>query len=103
MGTISYKIMIRDAIKSIEDNTSLFYQQKSKEGFEMLNNTLGLLINTTSGILGSQKDRSGLYIDEQELNVVLTNAMNTIEIGDTILLSDILYFDLKPLLERIVL
>lgn len=102
MGTISYKIMITDAIKSIEDNTSLFYQQKNKEGYEMLNNTLELLIKTTNGILGLQKDISGLFIDEQELNNILGNAMNAIESGDSILLSDILCFDLKPLLEQIL-
>ena len=101
MGTISYKIMITDAIKSIEENTSLFYQQKNKEAYEMLDNTLELLIETSNGILASQKVKSGLYIDEQELNAILGNAMNAIENGDTILLSDILYFDLKPLLEQI--
>ena len=102
METISYKIMITDAIKSIEDNTSLFYQQKNKEGYEMLNNTLELLIKTTNGILGIQKDKSELFIDEQELNTILGNAMNAIESGDSILLSDILYFDLRPLLEQIL-
>ena len=102
METISYKIMITDAIKSIEDNTSLFYQQKNKEGYEKLNNTLELLIKTSNGILGLQKDISGLFIDEQELNNILGNAMNAIESGDSILLSDILYFDLRPLLEQIL-
>lgn len=102
MGTISYKIMITDAIKSIEENTSLFYQQKNKEAYEMLNNTIELLIKTSNGILNSQIDKSGLFIDEQELNTILGNAMNAIENGDSILLSDILCFDLKPLLEQIL-
>ena len=100
METISYKNMVPDVISAIEDNTSLFYQQKNKEGYEMLDKTLALLINITNGVLDSQKDKSEIYIEEQDLNTILANAMNAIENGDTILLSDILYFDLKPLLEQ---
>ena len=100
MEIVSYKKMIIDVIKLIEKNTALFYQQKNKEGYEMFDNTLTLLIKTTDGILASQKEKGGLYIDERELNTILANAMNAMESGDSILLSDILYFDLQSLLKK---
>ncbi|NMA73287.1 MAG: hypothetical protein GX963_03820 [Bacteroidales bacterium] len=88
--------MIVEAIHEIDNNTKLFYQQKDKEGYTNLENTLALLIQTTNVILENNLDN----IDGQVLNTILINAMDAIKIGDTILLSDILYFDLKPLLER---
>lgn len=100
MGMTIKKQMIMDTSRAIENNTALFYQQKNKEGYEMLENTLTLLIQTTNGILDSQIENPELYIDGQELNGILSNAMNAIESGDTILLSDIFSFDLKPLLEK---
>lgn len=100
MGMTIKKQMIMDTSRAIENNTALFYQQKNKEGYEMLEDTLTLLIQTTNGILDSQIENLELYIDGQELNGILSNAMNAIESGDTILLSDIFSFDLKPLLEK---
>lgn len=103
MVTISYKSIIMDAIIAIEENSVLFYQQKNKDGYEMLDNTLKILIKAADGILVTQKEKSGSYIDDKKLNAILVNAMNAIESGDTILLTDILCFDLKPLLEQFAL
>lgn len=91
--------MIMDASKAIDDNTALFYQQKEKDGYEMLNRTLALLVETTNELLNSQTESNKKNVDQEKLNYVLSNAMIAIENGDTILLSDILFFDLKPLLE----
>lgn len=91
--------MIIDASKAIDDNTALFYQQKEKEGYEMLNRTLVLLVESTNELLNSQTDSNKNNVDQEKLNYVLSNAMIAVENGDTILLSDILFFDLKPLLE----
>ena len=100
MQMTSFKEMIIEAIQSIEDNTLLFYQQKEKEGYEKLESTLATLIQTTNGILETKSKNNDIYIDEKVLNSILSNAMNAIKLRDTILLSDILYFDLKPLLEQ---
>ncbi len=100
MSTISQKEMIIDASKAIENNIALFYQQKNKEGYEMLESALALLIQTTNGILNSQIGKDDLHIEEQKLNDILSKAMNAIESGDTILFSDVLYFDLIPLLKK---
>lgn len=95
---ISNKIMFLEAISEIEENTLLFYQQKNKEGFTKLDGTLAKLIETISTIQGSNLNN----IDEKKLNEILSNAMNAIAAEDTILLSDILYFDLKPIFEKVV-
>lgn len=86
--------VIKDTIKAIEDNTELFYQQKNNEGYKMLNTTLALLEQTINAIQVSE------YIDGQLFIEVLTEAMKALENGDTILFSDILYFNLKSLLEQ---
>lgn len=99
---ITSQNIINDAIKAIEDNTELFYQQKVKEGYEMLNNTLSLLTQTIDLIKESPIESDSLYIDEQLLNGVLSNAIKALEYGDTILFSDILYFDLIPLFEQYI-
>ena len=67
----------------------------------MVDNTLALLINTNNVILETRIGSKEKDINQEVLNIVLSNAMIAIANGDTILLSDILYFDLKPLLERI--
>ena len=100
MVTASHKKMIIKTSKANEDNTVLIYQQKDKEDYAMLDYTHDLLVQATNVILSSQTENNGFNIDQTELNAVLSNAMNAIENSDTILLSDILYFDLKPLLEQ---
>jgi len=94
--------IIIDAIKAIEENTKLFYQQKAKEGYEMLNHTLALLTQTIDLLKKSPIETDSLYIDEKLLNGVLTDAIKALEYGDTILFSDILYFDLIPLFEQYI-
>jgi len=91
---------IIEAIEAIEKNTSLFYQQKDKEGYDQFDHTLGILMQTVNQLSVNKSEYNEIHIDEQTLNTILGNAMNAIESGDTILLSDILYFDLKPLLEE---
>lgn len=90
------KRMIIEAIREIDHNSKLFYQQKEKEGYASLENTLALLIQATNVILENNLE----HIDGQVLNTILLNAMNAMNAKDSILLSDILYFELKPLLEQ---
>lgn len=92
--------MIMNASKAIDDNTALFYQQKKREGYAMLDSTLAILVQTTNELLNIHKDIEIKDSEQQKLNSILSNAMKAIEFGDTILLSDILFFDLKPLLEQ---
>lgn len=103
MDKSAYIKLINDSVKAIEDNTDLFYQQKEKEGYEMLNNTLTLLIQTVNTILELQAQSDAQNFPVQTYNEVLSDALHALEYGDTILFSDILYFDLKPLLEQSII
>ena len=93
------KDLILRVILAIEDNTALFYQQKVKEGYAQLERTLGLLMQTVDKISVDKFENKRINIDEQSLNMILDNAKTALESGDTILLSDILYFDIKSIFE----
>ena len=96
------KIEITDIIKSIDETTTDFYQQKTDEGYKSLDITLELLILGINHILEYNSENNGIKIDEQQLNNLLTEAMKAIESKDVILLSDILQYDIKELFEDIL-
>jgi len=100
MQRIQLANTIKDTIKAIDQNTTLFYQQKNKESYLMLNNTLNVLIQVVGLISVYNSENSEIYIDEEKLNVIFGEAMKAMEKGDMILFSDILVFDLTPLLEE---
>lgn len=89
-----------EAIQTIENATTLFYQQKNKEGYQLLNETLNVLMQTVNLIFIYKSEGNQIDIEEQRLNTVLGKAMTAIEQGDTILISDILIFDLKNMFEK---
>lgn len=76
----------------------LFYQQKNKEGFQKLDATLNILMQTLGEIISYQTVHNQKLIEEQILNAVLSEAMAAIEKRDTILLSDLLIFEINQLL-----
>ncbi|WP_313131388.1 hypothetical protein [Anaerocolumna sp.] len=94
--------VIKDSIQSIDQTTKLFYQQKTKEGYEELESTLNFLANTMDGIFTYIKAGKNIGADENKLVQLLTDSMNAMEKKDTILLSDILQYELKELLENIL-
>ncbi|MHB8129441.1 MAG: hypothetical protein ACYDEX_10615 [Mobilitalea sp.] len=100
MQMINLKKIILEAIQAIDNTTILFYQQKNQEGYQSLDQTLNVLIQTTSQIINYKSEDNQIQIDEQELNTVLGNAMTAMEQGDMILLSDILIFDLKSMFNQ---
>jgi len=95
------KAAIIDTISSIEQTTTYFYQQKNQEGFSLLNDLMNKLIQATNIILTYKSDQMAA-IREVEWNTLLVNAMKAMEEKDTILLSDILIYDIKGFLEEII-
>jgi hypothetical protein len=79
----------------------LFYQQKNKEGYESLNETLTILIQTVDLMSKAESENVNLSIDVNQINQFLGNAMRALQQKDTILLSDILTFDIKKSLNNI--
>jgi hypothetical protein len=100
-GMTNLKHKLAMAIQSIEQTTELFYQQKRELGYQNLESTLALLTQVISDIFEYKSQGNEIGIDESQLIIVLTKAMKAIEMKDTILLSDILLYDLKELFEKL--
>jgi hypothetical protein len=100
MQMINLKKTILEAIQAIDNTTILFYQQKNQEGYLSMDQTLNVLIQTTTQIINYKSEDNKIHIEEQELNTVLGNAMTAMEQGDMILLSDILVFELKSMFNQ---
>lgn len=95
------KKILNEAIESIDITTGLFYQQKKKEGYESLNETLTILIQTVDLMSKAASENVDLSIDVNQINQFLGNAMRALQQKDTILLSDILTYDIKEYLSKI--
>lgn len=94
----SLKEINKNVIDKIEIATNLFYQQKNQEGFTQLEGIIYLLNNITNRVSELELEGSHVNIDIIKMNQILTDAMNALENLDTILLSDILNYDLKEML-----
>lgn len=96
----SLKDIIETAIKAIEGNARLFYQQKSQEGFAELDSTLNILMQAINQVLNYQSGKDEKLADEQLLNLILTQAMKAMEDKDIVLLADILVYEINQILEE---
>lgn len=93
---------LEEAITSIEQTTDFFYQNKVNEGYTQFEKTLLVLTNTINDIFEYKIQGNEIGIEESHLIEVLTEAMNAMEAKDTLLLSDILNYELKELFEQVV-
>ncbi|MBB2184194.1 hypothetical protein H0486_15045 [Lachnospiraceae bacterium MD1] len=87
-------------IQNLIKNTAfLFYQQKNEMGYAQLGETLEALIVGVNELINYEKNEEDIEKKEKRINLVLSEAMKAIEVNDTILLSDILLFDLSDLIK----
>lgn len=94
--SISKANEIRDLI---ENTATLFYQQKNELGYSQLSKTLEALVIGLNELITNIKSAEERENKEKKINLVLSEAMKAIEVNDTILLSDILLFDLADLIK----
>jgi hypothetical protein len=94
------KSKIDDAIQIIELNTDLFYQNKIDEGYKYLDSTLVKISVAIEEVIKYQEN-SGQDIQGEKIVGILTEAMDALEKKDTLLLADILQYELKELLEEV--
>lgn len=95
------KDKLEESIQSIGITTELFYQQKIEQGYKQLEYTIAILIDTTNSIFKYKAENHDILIDEKQLVQVLADAMEAMEVKDTVLLSDILQYELIELLDKI--
>ena len=92
---------IMEARKAVEHTADLFYQQKNPDGYTELNLTITKLMAVVDELMHRQTiDNESLIIVDQTLNSALAKAMEAIERKDTILLADILAFDIDKKLKE---
>lgn len=89
--------IINNAIESMDGMTILFYQQKTEEGFQKLDSTLTTIAEAINYIYKANEDIAQNYM---EIPNILNKAMAALEKKDTILLSDILTYELKGIFEK---
>lgn len=86
--------IINEMINLVTDD---FYRQKENEGYKQLNELILTLIEFNNELsLETKYDK-----EISELKRILGEALSALEKKDTVLLADILEYDLKELLESI--
>ncbi|MBE5963193.1 MAG: hypothetical protein E7256_17735 [Lachnospiraceae bacterium] len=95
------KNLLERAMKEISDTTDLFYQQKDQEAFSKLNATLVITSSVMEQLFATLNTEVHPDFDQNELVSILTNAMNAMEEKDTVLLADILRYELLEQFEQI--
>jgi hypothetical protein len=93
---------INEIIQSIDATTLLFYQQNNEAGYAQLDQLLVLLMQGFNSILSYKAKGFDIGIEESQINNVLNEAMKAMQNKDTILLSDILCYDIKGLFNSIL-
>jgi hypothetical protein len=92
---------IRLVIREIVDVTDELYQEKLNQGYNKLNNTLSNIINLADELFALSKENK-IEFNEQRFLGNLTNAMKAMEEKDTVLLADILVYDISRQLLEII-
>jgi hypothetical protein len=92
-------IRISQVISELNDITELLYQQKAKEGYILLNGTIGKIMNIIDAIYQLKVKREIFFDDKRMLNNLKT-AMEAMENKDNVLLADILSYEIAEQLKE---
>lgn len=96
------KKILEETIISIDQITELFYQQKLEQGYTRFEDTVTILTQLMNELFTINLDNSEFNIERDRIVQILTSTMHALEQKDTILLSDILQYELKELFIRII-
>jgi len=95
------KEILITTITKIEKVTDLFYKQKNTEGYAELNSTLLNITTAIDQLFEYKLENNSITIDENKLISNLTEAMHAMEEKDTILLADILQYEIMEQFKNI--
>jgi uncharacterized protein (UPF0297 family) len=99
---LKIKKEIEEIKQSIDNTTLLFYQQKNEAGYEQLDNLVGMIMQGMNDIFLLKANGYNILLQENQLNQALLKSMKAMEAKDTILLSDILCYDVKELFNDVL-
>lgn len=95
------KEIVENAIQVIGGTTELFYQQKVKEAYDRMQETIDCISEVVDTLHAYKAGHDTFRLEEKRLVSSLTDAMNAMQEGDTILLSDILEYDFVEYLQEL--
>lgn len=98
---MNMKDQIRKVLGGIDGVVGLFYQQQEKEGYKEMQGLIEDVANLMDGLYIYAKEEEYFNYDQVRLVEALTEAMNALEDKDTILLADILQYELSEQLKLI--
>jgi len=94
------KEQIQQVIIEIDELTNELYKQKISMGYNMLNITLGHVMNILEDVFLYRKDHEILY-DENKMTSNLKLAMDAMENKDSVLLADIMKYEVAEQLQEL--
>lgn len=96
------KECILQTIRIIQQTTELFYRQKQEEGFQKMQDTVAAITQMVDKLHQYKEEHENFAYDELVVVKSLTEAMDAIEAGDTVLLADILEYDFVEYLQEAI-
>lgn len=95
------KKVIANTVQTVRETTELFYQQKVQEGYTKMQDTIAGIMQVVDVLHDYKCAHEEFSLDEARIAGSLTEAMNAMEAGDTVLLADILEYDFIEYLEEL--
>jgi hypothetical protein len=92
---------ILQLIEKMQNVADLLYQQKLKKGYQLFNDVLGELMTAADGLFAANAAGS-IRLDPQRFISNLQDAMNAMESGDSVLLADILVYEISGQLQEYI-
>lgn len=95
------KEIVENTIHVIQETTELFYQQKVKEAYNKMQETIDHILKAVDILHAYKSGHEAFGLEEERLVTSLTDAMNAMQAGDTVLLADILEYDFVEYLQEL--
>ena len=96
------KTTLQEAILSINNITTCFYQQQENKGYKKLNETINIIEDSINKIVSLNIENDNINIDMHSIIEVLNRAMEAMESQDSILLADILQYEMVEEFQKII-
>ncbi len=96
------KLKLSDIIVQIEGVTVCLYQQEVKKGYAKFNPVIASIAQAIDQLYQYKKENPEIDIEENRLLEKMTEALRAMEAGDTVLLADILQYELADYLKEII-
>lgn len=96
------KTQIEAIMQQIDSTTELFYQQKEQEAYNALDLLLAELVTNVDALYKYKLQNKDFLFDVKDFQMSLVDAMNALEEKDTVLLADVLKYDIYEKYEAVV-